>query len=255
MGRRENELEPSAGALARFAADLRGLRRAAGNPSYRDLAKRAHYSHNTLSTAASGRVLPSKAVTLAFVAACGGDLAAWRERWQQLDQELAGTAGAQTGPQAPAVAPCPVPRQLPGAPPCFVGRRAELGMPDSQLTSGSGESPAPVQVSLICGGGIGKADLALHWAHQRQHLFPDGQLFADLRGFDPVEQPLPTATALRGFLRALGVPDAAIPHDEHAAAALYRSVLAGRRVLVVLDNAASTCRLCPCCPATPAAPS
>jgi hypothetical protein len=254
MGRRENELQPGAGALARFAADLRGLRRTAGNSSYRDLAKRAHYSHNTLSTAASGRVLPSKAVTLAFVAACGGDRAAWQERWQQLEQELAGTSGALTGREPFAVAgpPCPVPRQLPGAPPCLIGRRAELDMLDIQLTGGAGGSSAPVPVSLICGaGGIGKTNLALHWGHQRLHLFPDGQLFADLRGFDPAEQPLPAATALRGFLRALGVPDAAIPREQDAAAALYRSVLVGRRVLVMLDNAADTSQVTPLLPGDP----
>jgi hypothetical protein len=251
VGRRENELEPSAGALARFAADLRGLRRAAGNPSYRELSKRAHYSHNTLSTAASGRDLPSKAVTLAFVAACGGDQAAWRERWQHLEQELAETGEALTGPEPPAVAgsACPVPRQLPGPPPCFVGRSVELGMLDSQLTGGGGGSATPVPISLICGGGgIGKTSLALHWGHQRLHLFPDGQLFADLRGFDPIEQPRSAATALGGFLRALGVLDAAIPREQDAAAALYRTMLARRRMLVVLDNAADTGQVVPLLP-------
>jgi hypothetical protein len=247
MGRPENELAHGAGALARFAAELRELRRGAGNPSYRDLARRAHYSHNTLSTAASGRVLPSKAVTLAFVTACGGDKANWLERWQ----ELAGTSAASTGPEPPAVAdfPCPVPRQLPGAPPHFVGRKAELGKLDSQLAGGSGGPGAPVPISLICGGGgIGKTNLALYWGHQHLHLFPDGQLFADLRGFDPAEQPLPAATALRGFLRALGVPDAAVPPEQDAAAALYRSTLAGRRVLVVLDNAADSGQVAPLLP-------
>jgi hypothetical protein len=243
VGRHENELDSGAGTLARFAAGLRELRRAAGNPSYRDLATRVHYSHNTLSTAASGRVLPSKAVTLAFVTACGGDKADWLERWQVTEQELAGTNMTPTGPQPPAVAdfPWPVPRQLPGAPPHFAGRKAELGILDSQLTGGAGGPGAPVPTLLICGGGgIGKTSLALHWGHQHLHLFPDGQLFADLRGFDPAGQPLPAATALRGFLRALGVPDAAVPREEDAAAALYRSVLAGRRVLIVLDDAADT---------------
>jgi hypothetical protein len=104
-------------------------------------------------------------------------------------------------------------------------------------------------MSLICGsGGIGKTDLALHWGHQHLHLFPDGQLFVDLGGFDPVEQPLSAATALCGFLRALGVPDAAIPGEQGAAAALYRSVLAGRRILIVLDNAVDTRQVAPLLP-------
>jgi tetratricopeptide (TPR) repeat protein len=247
VGRREIAVDPNTGALAWFAADLRELRRAAGSPSYRELAARAHYSHNTLSMAASGRTLPSRAVALAFVAACGGDLAAWQERWQQLEHELAAAVPGE--PAAVAARAAPVPRQLPGAPPCFVGRGTELAILDSQFPGGAGSPGAPVPLLLICGGGgIGKTNLALHWGHRHPDLFPGGQLFADLRGFDPVEQPLPAATVLRGFLRALGVPDAAIPREEDAAAALYRSVLSGRRVLVVLDNAASTGQVAPLLP-------
>src|SRR5262249_19300278 len=119
----------------------------------------------------------------------------------------------------------------------------------SEHARDAGGPATPVPISLICGcGGIGKTNLALHWGHQRLHLFPDGQLFADLRGFDPVEQPLPAVTALRGFLRALRVPDAALPRAQHAAAALYRSILAGRRMLVVLDNAADTGQVAPLLP-------
>src|SRR5207237_6704543 len=85
--------------------------------------------------------------------------------------------------------------------------------------------------------GIGKSALALHWGQQAAAVFPDGQLYADLRGFDPAGTPVPAAAAIRGFLDAFGVPVAQIPEAPDAQAGLYRSLLAGKRVLVVLDNA------------------
>ena len=89
MGRRENPIDPEAGVLARFAADLRALRLRAGSPTYRELAPRAFYSASTLSQAASGVLVPSRAVTLAFVSACGGDIAEWDRRWRALQQAMA----------------------------------------------------------------------------------------------------------------------------------------------------------------------
>jgi tetratricopeptide (TPR) repeat protein len=86
--------------------------------------------------------------------------------------------------------------------------------------------------------GVGKTALVVRWAHRVQDAFPDGQLYVNLRGYDP-GQPVPAADALAGFLQALGVPNADIPLGEAARAARYRSLLAGRRLLVVLDNAAS----------------
>jgi hypothetical protein len=88
MGRRENPIDPAGGALARFAADLRELRMRAGGPTYRELALRAFYSASTLSQAASGVAFPSRAVTVAFVSACGGDAAEWDRRWRALDRAL-----------------------------------------------------------------------------------------------------------------------------------------------------------------------
>jgi hypothetical protein len=103
VARREIPIDPEAGPLERFACDLRELRRAAGCPSYRDLAKRAHYSPSALSTAAGGRTLPSKALTLAFVAACGGDAGEWERRWLRTAGEV--TAAATADPADPAEAP------------------------------------------------------------------------------------------------------------------------------------------------------
>jgi hypothetical protein len=88
MGRRENPIDPAGGVLARFAAELRELRTRAGGPTYRELALGAFYSASTLSQAASGLVIPTRGVTLAFVSACGGDVAEWDRRWRALDRTL-----------------------------------------------------------------------------------------------------------------------------------------------------------------------
>ncbi|MEU2391547.1 helix-turn-helix transcriptional regulator, partial [Streptomyces sp. NPDC007369] len=101
MPRPERLLDPTAGPLEEFAHELRGLRRQAGNPSYRTMAKRAHYSVATLSEAARGLHKPSLKATLAYVAACGGDPEPWTHRWNRLSSELEGgdrPARGQPGP-------------------------------------------------------------------------------------------------------------------------------------------------------------
>jgi len=116
----------------------------------------------------------------------------------------------------------------------------------------AGQTPGTVVISAIGGtAGVGKTALAVHWAHQVAGRFPDGQLYVNLRGYDP-GQPMPAADALAGFLRALGVPGQDIPADEDERAARYRSLLAGRRVLVVLDNAGSVEQARPLLPGTEA---
>ncbi|GAA0743716.1 tetratricopeptide repeat protein [Dactylosporangium roseum] len=128
-----------------------------------------------------------------------------------------------------------VPAQLPPAVNGFVGRAAELMLLDDVLAGGPG--PA-VPIAVLSGtAGVGKTALAVHWAHRVRRSFPDGQLFADLRGFDWAEPATGADEVLRAFLDALGVPPDRMPAGREASVALYRSLVADRRLLIVLDNA------------------
>jgi tetratricopeptide (TPR) repeat protein/transcriptional regulator with XRE-family HTH domain len=128
-----------------------------------------------------------------------------------------------------------LPRQLPVAMPSFVGRRSQLAAL-SELVDGLDGTAVVV---VICGtAGVGKTALAVHFGHQAAALFPGGQLYVNLAGFSPSGSPLTPGHAVRGFLDALGIRPEQVPAGRDRQAALYRSLLAGRRMLVVLDNAA-----------------
>ena len=145
-----------------------------------------------------------------------------------------------------------MPRELPPAVPGFTGRSAELRALTGLLDRCGEQAPGAVLISAIGGtAGVGKTALAVHWAHQAAERFPDGQLYVNLRGYDP-GQPVPAADALAGFLRSLGVPGQDIPPEDDERAARYRSLLAGKRMLVVLDNAGSADQVRPLLPGTPA---
>jgi tetratricopeptide (TPR) repeat protein len=151
------------------------------------------------------------------------------------------------GGQSPAGAP----RQLPPAPRQFVGRAEEL-KELSELLDQVSSSGTTAVISVISGtAGVGKTALAVHWAHQVAEHFPDGQLYVNLRGFDPSGPPVRPEDAVRGFLAALGIPPERIPVGLDARTGLLRSLLAGRRMLVLLDNARDAGQVRPLLSAAP----
>jgi hypothetical protein len=175
-------------------------------------------------------------------------LAAWAEAPTAL------AAAVIEGLPGPAAAPVPVPRELPADVGGFTGRAIELAELDLLLPSPAEQhdgAAGPVVISAVSGtAGVGKTALAVRWAHRMADAFPDGQLYVNLRGYDP-DRPVPAAEALAGFLRALGVAGQEIPLEEAERAARFRSLLAGRRLLVVLDNAATVEQVRPLLPGSP----
>jgi DNA polymerase III delta prime subunit len=255
MGRPEKPLDDRNDPIAAFAHDLRELRLRAGNPSYRELARAALFAPSVLSSAASGHRLPTLPVTLAFVSSCGGDRVAWERRWRRV-------AGASRPPQEPrderpaaasrAPAPAPAepvaaakpsrqpiissalacPAQLPIGPCTFVGRAHALA-DASSVVGLTRRTKIPLMISGPIG--VGKTAFALRLADDLAAEFPDGQLYADLstRG---VGAPSPDGI-MRGFLRALGVPAHHVPDCQMQRIGLYRSLLAQRRLFVLLEGA------------------
>jgi DNA-binding SARP family transcriptional activator/uncharacterized protein HemY len=142
----------------------------------------------------------------------------------------------------------PAVNQLPGDVFGFTGRSAELAILDA--IPGPADATATT-ISLLTGtAGVGKTALAVHWAHRTRKQFPDGQLYVDLRGYDP-ERPMSPGEALARLLDALGVAGHEIPLDLDQRAARYRSEISARRMLVVLDNASSVDQVRPLLPGTP----
>jgi DNA-binding SARP family transcriptional activator/tetratricopeptide (TPR) repeat protein len=182
-------------------------------------------------------------------------LCALHEQILRADPSLALGPASASGPAVP------VPRQLPADVPGFTCRVAELAELDRLLPSPAqadavtdvgGLRVVAAVISAIGGmGGVGKTALAVHWAHRVTARFPDGQLYVNLRGFDPSGAPVIASAAIHGFLHALGVAPERIPADPQAQAGLYRSLLAGRRMLVVLDNARDEQQVRPLLPASP----
>ncbi|MFI6274137.1 AfsR/SARP family transcriptional regulator [Streptomyces sp. NPDC050988] len=169
-----------------------------------------------------------------------------------------GTADAAESPaQVPAhVPPYPpkahrLPAQLPADVPDFAGRDPELSALD-RLLAAAADSPTAGAISVVSGtAGVGKTALTVHWAHRTRHRFPDGQLYVNLRGYDP-DRPMPPGDALTRFLGVLGVPGDAIPLDVDDRASRFRTELADRRMLLVLDNALSEEQVRPLLPGSPA---
>jgi DNA-binding SARP family transcriptional activator/tetratricopeptide (TPR) repeat protein len=173
---------------------------------------------------------------------------------QPITMPATATTAPETATTVPAQPPTVVvPAQLPAAVAGFAGRADQLARLDKLLatagTNGHTAAPAAVVISAVSGtAGVGKTALAVQWAHRVADQFPDGQLYVNLRGFDPTGEPMPPAQAVRGFLDALGVPPQRIPTDLDAQTGLYRSQIAGKRMLVVLDNARDAAQVRPLLP-------
>lgn len=190
-------------------------------------------------------------------------LACYAAARQRLEEELAEQPGAELKSVYQAilrhetnVPPPPgalragsaVPAQLPPDVRGFAGRTNELAQLDALSATGGGQ----VVIVVIAGtAGVGKTALAVHWSHRAAEHFPDGQLYVDLRGYDQGGAVVDPADAVRGFLEALSVPPARIPADRNALVGLYRTQLAGKRMLIVLDNARDAEQIRPLLPGAP----
>lgn len=160
------------------------------------------------------------------------------------DPELDARPATATTDRPPTITPAQLPHPVSG----FVGRAEALERLDAMLSGGGGA----VVITAIGGtAGVGKTTLALHWAHQVRDRFPDGQLYVNLRGFDPSGRAVRPAEAIRGFLDALGVPPQRIPVDFEGQTGLYRSLVANRRMLLLLDNAQDADQVRPLLPGSP----
>lgn len=160
-------------------------------------------------------------------------------------------SGDRADPGERAEPPAP-PAQLPPDIPDFTGRTLEVAELAERLIGGGTGRHRSVAVAAVAGmGGVGKTTMAVHVAHQVANFFPDGQLYANLHGDSA--SPAEPGEVLGRFLRALGMPGAGVPPSLDERVALYRSRLAGRRILVVLDNAARENQVRPLLPGTPAA--
>ncbi|GAB3976059.1 BTAD domain-containing putative transcriptional regulator [Plantactinospora veratri] len=170
------------------------------------------------------------------------------------DEEPTGRpARAETVTLPAAARSAPRPAQLPADLTEFTGRTAELSRLDGLLDRATRPpGPGATVIAVVSGtAGVGKTTLAVHWAHQVAHRFPDGQLYVNLRGFDPAGPAVDPAEAVRQFLDALAVPARRIPTDLDAQAALYRSQMFHRRMLVLLDNARDAAQVRPLLPGGP----
>jgi tetratricopeptide (TPR) repeat protein/DNA-binding XRE family transcriptional regulator len=213
-----------------------------------ELARRAEISVRAIRDLETGRVRTPRQASVRLLAGVFG--LQGKEREDFVRSARAGTKPSSQGASGPE--PAPPPAQLPLAVPGFAGRTAQLAALDAVASVGARTRATTVVISAVSGtAGIGKTALAIHWAHSVRHRFPEGQLYVNLRGFDPGGATMPPAEAIRLFLDALGVPPERIPAHPDAQAALYRSLLVGRRMLVLLDNARDSEQVRPLLPGTP----
>ncbi len=226
-----------------FGAQLRAHRHRLGM-SQEELASRTGVSVRSLHRLEAGHTERPRARTVRLLADAFELAGAERDRFCQSALEPAEEADDVAAHGRP------VPAQLPADVAGFAGRSEELGRLSKLLDDG--DRPATVVISAIAGtAGVGKTALAVHWAHQVLGRFPDGQLYVNLRGFDPAGVVATPGEVVRSFLDALDVPAQRVPAGLDAQAALYRSLLAGRRMLVLLDNARDADQVRPLLPGAP----
>ena len=232
------------GGLLRFLRRRHARRLGIPEPTYRELAAATGWARSAIGHYFTGRVLPPTDRFDDLIRLLGAApaelarLAAARDRVEELRRTTVVT---------PAGSVAPLPRQLPHELTGFVGRQEELAILDSLVPTAT--RPAAASVATISGpAGLGKTALAVRWGQQSIAGFPDGQLYLDLRGFGPGCRPLTPETALRFLLDSLGVASPAIPHDLEALADLYRAVMSGRQMLVLLDNVGTEAQVRPLLP-------
>ncbi|GIE99768.1 tetratricopeptide repeat protein [Paractinoplanes rishiriensis] len=220
-------------------------RRGQSELTYREIAAKTGWSIGIIGAYFTGKAIPPTDRFDVLVALLGatpaerGMLATARDRVSE---------DRRRKPKVPS--PRAAPNQLPAVLSGFAGRAHELGELDRLLLG----QPEDGRVAVVSGApGVGKTTLVVHWAHRAASRFPDGQLYVNLRGFDPDASPVPPDEAIRAFLRAMDVPPHRIPAVRDELAACYRAEVADRQILIVVDNARDTSQVRPLLPGTASA--
>jgi tetratricopeptide (TPR) repeat protein/transcriptional regulator with XRE-family HTH domain len=231
---------------------LRQLRRRharrhnAAELTVRELSRRSGYAYGAISDYLNGKALAPTDRFDVLIRLLGATAAEQRALATARDR-VAERRRARRTHRVQGVHVGVVPRELPPDVYGFTGRATELAELD-RLLDRAGGGPGVGLISAVAGtAGVGKTALAVRWAHRVGREFPDGCLYVDLRGYD-ADRPMRPAEALAGFLRSLGVDGTDLPHDEAERAARYRTLLADRRMLIVLDNASNTDQVRPLLP-------
>ncbi|GIH02658.1 hypothetical protein Rhe02_07250 [Rhizocola hellebori] len=224
---------PERGVLAVFGELVRGHRRRLGF-TQEDLAAKTGVHSRTIAKIEVGQIATPRQTTVRLLADAFALAGSAREAFFE---------AASESKSAPVTPPQSSPNMLPAHASVFVGRQEHLRSLDA------GDNQA---VTVIGGtAGVGKTALALHWAHRVRDRYPDGLMYINLRGFDPAGSAMGSAEAIRRFLDALAVPPQRIPADPDAQADLYRTKLAAKKMLIVLDNARDPDQVRPLLPGTP----